>query len=56
MIILNNKNSKNEKPNFVLNDVIKRKILDMYKISKDDPQNTAKTKKTEHSTDKSQDN
>lgn len=31
---LNNENSKKEKPNFVLNDVIKKKILDMYKISK----------------------
>lgn len=55
---LNNENSKNEKPNFVLNDIIKRKILDMYKISSDkDSEGDQELKESELSpNDNSQDN
>ena len=35
MIILDAENKDNKKQNFILSDMVKRKILDMYNISKD---------------------
>lgn len=45
---MNNENPKNEKPKFILNDIIKRKILEMYKISSEnDLKGNEETKKSE---------
>ena len=57
MIILNDNKSKIKKSAFVLNDIIKRKILEMYKTSKIKSikkKTASKNKKTPNTINKSE--